>query len=271
VATVADLTGRLRHLCRLVARDRQPYCPVNGLLVLLPLAATDSDDDAQNTAESCGRDLQTVRAALKVDCPLLAMVCDLEMLPGFREFFQRQKPTDLLKRVGQRFPMGTDLRGEPLAEALEGAVGWLCLNTLRDWVYRLFRVEQAGREDAAAAVSANSRLYLMLSELREREARLARILTRGVLAGWEGAPRFGGCYLGATGAEASQQAFVPGVFRRLTEAQNYVAWTDQARADDARYQRLANLGYGILAGLGVLAVAAVAWSVLNAGPRGGPQ
>ena len=67
----------------LAVTARQPYCPLNGLLVLVPLAATDSDDDAQNTAECLQRDLQTLRAVLKVDCPQFALLCDLEMLCNF--------------------------------------------------------------------------------------------------------------------------------------------------------------------------------------------
>src|SRR5262249_33966029 len=31
---VENLAGRLRHLCRLIVRDRRPYCPINGVLVL---------------------------------------------------------------------------------------------------------------------------------------------------------------------------------------------------------------------------------------------
>jgi len=233
--------------------------------VLVPLAATDSDDDAQNTAECLARDLQTLRAVLKVDCPQLALVCDMEMLPGFREFVSRQKPEDLKRRMGQSFPMGTDLRGEPLIEAVVGAVEWMCLNTLREWVYRLFRVEAPGREEAPAAVGANSRLYLMLGELREREGRLARVLTRGLVAGSDGTPRFGGCYLAGTGADPAQQAFVPGVFRRLTEAQNYVAWTAAARAEDARYEQLANMGCALFAGLILVALVVFGWPLLRSG------
>jgi hypothetical protein len=264
-ALVADLSARLRHLCRLVARDRQPYCPLNGLLVLVPLAATDSDEDAQNTAECLQRDLQTLRAVLKVDCPQFALLCDLEMLPGFREFIAQQKAQDRQRRVGQRFSMGTDLRGEQLEEAVVGAVEWMCLNTLRDWVYRLFRVEAAEREDTPTAVAANSRLYLMLGELREREGRLARVLTRGLVAGSDGAPRFGGCYLGGTGADAAQQAFVPGVFRRLTEAQNYVAWTAAARAEDARYEQLASMGCGFLSLLILVVLVVFGWPLVRPG------
>lgn len=34
-------TARLEHLCRLIVRDRRPYCPANGLLLLVPFAGTD--------------------------------------------------------------------------------------------------------------------------------------------------------------------------------------------------------------------------------------
>ncbi len=264
---VAELTARLRHLCRLIARDRQPYCPINGLLLLVPFAATDSEEDTQNTAEACARDLQTVRGTLKVNCPQFALLSDLEVAAGFREFIGRQDPKDRQRRVGQRFPMGTDLRGQPYAEALDGSIQWLCNNVMREWVYRLFRTEAPGKEEPAAVVASNSKLFLMLSEMWERSDRLSRILTRGLTGSADGSVRFGGTYLGATGQEAAQQAFVAGVFRRLTEAQNYVAWTEEAKAEDARQNRLANLGYSVLAGLGVAVLAVVGWIVLGSGTR----
>jgi hypothetical protein len=141
----------------------------------------------------------------------------------------------------------------------------MCLNTLRDWVYRLFRVEAAGRQEAPAAVAANSRLYLMLGELREREGRLAKILTRGLIAGSDGAPRFGGCYLAGTGADAAQQAFVPGLMDRLIKSQNFVAWTDAARAEDARYESLTSMGCALLGGLILVALAVFIWPLWRSG------
>ena len=62
-------TSRLRHLCTLIARDRQPYCPVNGLLVLLPYAASDDELTAGQTAVLLERDLATVRQSLEVPLP----------------------------------------------------------------------------------------------------------------------------------------------------------------------------------------------------------
>jgi len=262
-AAVADLTGRLRHLCRLIARDRQPYCPLNGVLWLIPFAATDSEQDAQNTAEVCARDLQVLRSVLKVTCPQFALVCDLEMASGFREFVQRQSQQDRQRRVGQSFPMGTDLRGQPLADALSGSIHWLCGYVLREWVYRLFRVE-GQREEAPEVVAGNARLYMLLSEMRESDERLSRILTKGIAAGAEGSLRFGGCYLAGTGA--MQQAFVAGVFRKLLEAQNFVAWTEEARSEDTRQSRFAQLGYTLLGGVGILVLAVVAYSLFIARP-----
>jgi hypothetical protein len=266
-ATVSELTGKLRHLCRLIVRDRQPYCPINGLLVLVPFAATDSDEDTQNTAEACVRDLQTVRGTLKVNCPQFALLCDLETAPGFGEFISRQDPKDRQRRVGQRFPLGTDLRGQPLSDALDGSVHWLCNNVLREWVYRLFRVEATAKDDPTAVVEGNCRLYLMLSEMWERANRLSRILTRGLLGSGESSLRFGGTYLASTGQDAGQQAFVAGVFRRLTDSQNYVAWTDEAKAEDARQHRWANIGYGVLGLLGVAVLAVIGWTLFGPSRR----
>ncbi len=60
---VVDLcAARLAHLCRLIVRDRKPFCPINGILLLVPWAGTDTDDDAGQTAEVLRTDLTAVRA-----------------------------------------------------------------------------------------------------------------------------------------------------------------------------------------------------------------
>ena len=107
-AEMERLTGRLQHLCRLIARDRRPYCPLNGVLVLIPFAATDSDQQATTTSTLCRSDLATARAALRVYCPVLALLCDLENAPGFREFVkrfpaeQRQRSRASVRPSGER-------------------------------------------------------------------------------------------------------------------------------------------------------------------------
>ena len=67
---VARFRARLAHLCRLIARDRQPYCAANGILLLVPLAGTDTPGEAQLTAQAAHDDLSVARYQMKLDCPL---------------------------------------------------------------------------------------------------------------------------------------------------------------------------------------------------------
>src|SRR5207247_3858432 len=54
---VERCSARLRHLCRLIVRDRRPFCPANGILFLVPFAGADSDDDAAQTGGAIHQDL----------------------------------------------------------------------------------------------------------------------------------------------------------------------------------------------------------------------
>lgn len=261
---VETLLARLAHLGRLIVRERQPFCPINGILVLLPLGGTDTDLDAQQTADLCDRDLATLRKVLQLRCPILTLVCDLEALSGFSDFVQRVTPKDRLGRLGQRFPLAPpDLAGEPLVEHIDQSIHHLCDSYLRDWVYRLFTI--ADGEDNQAA-DTNTGIYLFLDEMRGRKSKLSRILTNGIARDAPVPLLYAGCYLAGTGADRDrEQAFVAGVFKRLLENQNVVSWTDEALAHDRRSQRRASLGYAALAALGLAVVGALGYYFF--GPR----
>jgi hypothetical protein len=259
-AEVAELTARLRHLCRLIVRDRQPYCPANGVLVLVPWAAGDSKEDADQTGAVLQQELAAVRGALEVHCPLFTLVCDLETAPGFAEFLHRFPTEQRQRRVGQRFPLAPDLgAGESLGDAIDRSVQWIWGTLVPTWVYRLFRVEEdnAGYE---RIVQGNARLYRLLAQARERQPRFAGLLVRGLAAEQEQPWLFGGCYLGATGAAPAEQAFTPGVFRRLIENQNYVSWTEAAQRGEADYRRWTRTGYTGIALAAVVLILLIAGS-----------
>ncbi len=92
------------------------------------------------------------------------------------------------------------------------------------------------------------------------------ILSRGLGGVANGTPLlFGGLYLAATGnTEATQQAFVAGVFSRLIEGQSAVYWTDQTLTEEATYQRWISIGWAVVAFL-VVGVAALMWFSLSGG------
>ena len=49
--------ARLKHLCRLIARDRRGFCPVNGVLVLLPIGVAEPGGNRDEIALPAGQTL----------------------------------------------------------------------------------------------------------------------------------------------------------------------------------------------------------------------
>ncbi len=270
---VAKSAARFEHLCRLIARDRAPYVPTNGVLVLLPFAATDSDQDALDTGATCAQDLDVIYRVLQVQSPTLALVCDVETAPGFADFIQCFQDKQRHQRVGHRSPLVPDLdtwagaRGgdgtKARAAMLDGLGQWVLSAVVSGWVGKHFRMEVPGRDDVTSVTQANAQLFLFMNELRERRRRLGRLLARGFVLE-NGVPLwFGGCYVAGTGPDPEgQQGFVAGVFRRMIEEEKkgLVSWTAEAVADEAGYQRWIGLGQ---IGLAVfLAVVVVVGGVL---------
>jgi hypothetical protein len=267
--------ARFGHLCRLLVRDRRPYCPVNGVLVLLPFAATAKQEDALATGAAVRGDLAAARRLLGVNAPTLALVCDVESAPGFAAFLSRFNEAERKRRVGQRCPLVPHLPGgsgrppdqaeEARARMFESLSRWLCGSVVPGWVYKKFDAAASGADPEA--VRTNARLFLFMHELRERQHWLGRLLAEGLAT--DGGPvLFGGCYLGGTGDDPErEQAFVPGVFKRLAEEENCVTWTPQARQDEEAVQRWAGVAQAVLVGLSVTLVALLGY--LFFGPKAG--
>ena len=253
-------SARLRHLCRLIVRDRRPFCPANGILFLVPYAGSDSEEDANQTGGAIHQDLANIRDVLRVHVPVFAMICDLEKASGFKEFMERFPEDQRQRRLGQRFPLCPDLPQDKLSSSIEGCVQWIFQVVFPTWIYKLFRVESPGREDVNHVVAGNCRLYQLMGQIRERQKRFGRIVSRALVLDASGPPLFGGCYVGATGSDPStEQGFVAGTFRRLTENQNYVSWTDEAMAEEADYHRLITYGYVAIVVLVIVLVGVGYW------------
>jgi hypothetical protein len=254
LATIDEQTARLRHLCRLMARDRSPRCALNGILVLIPFAATDSLQDATDTADAISRDLTAARAVLGVHCPVLSVVCDMESAPGFSEFVEQFSEKERLRRMGQRCPLVPGVpAGKGSAEAVEGMLralaGWVCTTFMRQWIYQKCQLEKPG-QGLEGVFATNSGLFLLLQALHERQGLLGKLLEMG-FSRYAPADRllFGGCYLAATGKGEDReepQAFMVGVVERLIEGQSCVYWTDEVRQREAGLQSWVNTGWTIL-------------------------
>jgi len=237
------------------------------VLVLVPFAATDTKQDAADTADSISRDLTQLRSAMGVHCPVLAVVCDMETAPGFAKFAEQFPTEQRARRMGQRFPLfpGVTGRGDPtlgIRSMLRGVASFLCTNSLKRWVYEKCKLEKPGGLTPKQATETNAQLFLLLDELYQRQDHLARILEEGFS---RHAPYdrliFAGCYLAATGPadQPLYRAFMAGVFDRLRECESCVYWTDEVKQEEARLQTWIGWVYVLLfvAAGGLIAFVAV--------------
>ncbi len=244
---------RLAYLCHLITRDRRPYCPINGMMVLLPWAALESDELCRNAVGVLATDLATARSALRQRFAHVVMICDLEQATGFEEF-RRKFPKEMLKqRIGQRLPLVPDRPPEEIPTIMEVAADWIRMNVLATWVIKYLTLDwpPEQRNTGAFVPATNQKLFAFLHEMFVRGPRLGRILSRGLpveattaysdqLASY---PLVAGCYLSATGRDDKHQAFVAGVFQRLTESQNAVSWSTEAIIEDKSYSQWSGLLY----------------------------
>src|SRR5581483_2552841 len=259
-------TRRLRYLCSLIRRDRRPWCPVNGVLVLVPWAATESDEAARLGCGVLEAELRTAREVFQLRYPTFALGCDLETARGFDPFRSGFRADMLKQRIGQRVPLVPVGEPEEVGALVGNAARWIGLSVLPAWILRFLKLDLGpdARQTPGSGGAHNRNLYLLMRAVFERGPRLAELLARGVppVGGPDElatVPMFGGIYLAATGRDSKQQAFVEGVFQRVIESQNAVSWSPEALAEDARRTRLAVAGYVAVAVLAAAAAAAGYW------------
>jgi len=244
---------RLRYLCRLLVRSRQPLCPINGILTLLPLNAVSDVMVAKEMPGAVQNDLGAIRQTTRLCCPVTSLVTGMEVEPGF---------TELVRRVGaarakdNRFGKGFNVWNPPTAECIDAFSAHAC-GSFEDWVYSLFR------EPDGLSKPGNAKLYSLLCKIRSQlRSRLRNILLHGYsFEPGEGqadeAPLlFSGCYFAATGNTEDRQAFVKNVFEKMLELEEELDWTDEALIEDDRYHAVARFGMGIssLLVIGIIAM-----------------
>ncbi|MFQ3650674.1 MAG: type VI secretion protein IcmF/TssM N-terminal domain-containing protein [Gemmataceae bacterium] len=240
------LSQRVRQVCRMLAADRQPLCPVNGIIALVPFDATEGDAEAIETAAVLRHELALARAALQLDAPRYVVLADAHREEGFRYltalYPEQSGPSRLF---GQNFPLTPDLPATEVASMIQSGLGWVNQVMLPLALVPLMRREGEGDiVDRTQAIHQNIVLYQYLIGMRDRLHQLARVVSLGLP---DYPPYLAGCYLVGTGSDSRDQGFVTGVLRRAIELQNAVRWTPEALAEDRALHRTAWMVYGVLA------------------------
>lgn len=251
---VFERQEKLSYVCQLVQKVRQPVCPINGVLTLLPFELIESASGQVQTAVQ--KDLRVLREELMVRCSNTVLVTQMDKEEGFQE---------LVKRVGEqecrdsRFGRGSDLWNAPSSDRLR-SIAAHAVGAFEDWIYLLFQRENALQQRY------NSRLLGLLCRVRGKFAEnLPVVLGRGFGFDPNTEPEladeqflFGGCYFAGTGSDPERYAFVKSVFSKILQHEGELEWSPRARLRESQYQIVASLfallgGVSLLATLGLLA------------------
>jgi hypothetical protein len=267
-AEVQEQVERLGHVCELLRRERNPVCPINGIITVLPYAMLADIMVAKAAPRMVRQDLETIRQHARVNCLTAALITGLEQETGFFELVRRLGPENTKdNRAGHRFDPEIRPTQENMVTLSRQACGWF-----EEWVYYLFR-----QPEGLAQWPANRRLYRLLAKVRrDLLPRLESVLTSAFSSDEDAAetpPMMFGTYFAATGTGPSGgelYGFVRGVLNRLDEEFNAVPnrplpeyrveWTRAALEEDRRYAIWTRALY-VVNGLlfGALVLATVAW------------
>ena len=251
----AEKTEQLAYVCHLLRSARQPLCPANGVLAVLPFDLVQSTPvEAEALQQAARSDVLTVQRELRLRVPVTSLMVGMEQERGFRELVRR---VGRERAASQRFGRNYDLRCVATTSEMRTLTAHVC-GAFEDWAYTLFREQEALRRPG------NLRLYGLLCKVRcNLKTRLAEILANGFGYDERQTPHdqpflFSGCYFAATGKTPDRQAFVKGVFDKLVAEQEQIEWTDAGLAEAHRRRRWAAGGM-VLSGL--LAAALIAMLV----------
>lgn len=243
---------RLAFLCRLVRASRYPFCPINGVLLLLPLNLILADErDGALTQNAVQTDIAVLMHQYRMRFPVAVLSTGWDEDLGFQEFVRR---LGMEKAHHNRFGKGFGVGDPPLKDQL----GAMCIQSCRafeDWIYKLFR------EPNALSKPGNRALYGLLCKVRRYlQPRLDRIVAEGLGCDepeqQDELPLMAGCYFVAAGSHEDTRAFVVKSFRRLyEETSEDLEWLPAAeRASGFCYL----VGYVSLALAGLLVLGAIA-------------
>lgn len=240
---------RFEHVCSLIARARDPVCPINGIVALIPYEAVQSSPrEVESLQRALHGDLDTALSRLRIRCPVTVLFSGLERERGFSELVRR---VGQQRALTQRFGRGFDVAALATKEELAAFALHVC-GAFEDWIYTLFR------EQGALTRPGNTHLFDLLCRVRfNLKSRLTDLLAEGLGFDGDAASEnrllVSGCYFAATGSTPDRQAFVKSVFDKLEEEQESVEWTQPAQREFRILRWLTWIGWGLTAVLLILA------------------
>jgi hypothetical protein len=245
---IAQTSARLTALCQLLGTLRRPFCPVNGIVVLVPFGCAQDTAMANHTGMLIEADLQTIADATLIDAPRIAVFCDLQTTVGCTEMLARFPEQQRHRRLGIKLPRIAACDRSDMDAMIRRGTSWLCEQLIPPIINRLFVVDPAMGAAGRNSNAVNQRLFEFMETVRQRKEAIERVLRRGFQGDAQPSELLRGCYFAATGEQAvTEQGFVSGILSQVVEMQDEVKWTQAAKQQDAECQRWTVMGYAALA------------------------
>lgn len=248
-------TERLGHVCRLLERVRDPFCTLNGVLVVTPFGLLRrGPEQVRNLAQATRQDLRTVQKRAHIRCPVISLIGGMEHEAGFGELVRRVGTGPALEqRIGMRFePWNPATR-----ERLEALAVHAC-DRIEGNVYDLYKMHDGYNKPG------NGKLYNLLCRTRTGFSDLLKSFLSNAFGQQDPDEQpmlFAGCYFAATGEIERLQGFLKAVLAdRMLENQDDLQWTDEAVAQDQFREGWARVGM-LVAGLLVAAIFFLAYKL----------
>ena len=247
-----EATDRLRLACELLQAVREPLAPINGIIVMMPLAVDRrADADAVVLGQAVGEDLATLTLELGIRAPVTMVAAGLEQDPAMPDLASRLEAAQRLEVSGTAFPPGI-VPGVELLKAAAANAGGPLTDRIAEMLLDPRRIEQQ---------PANRHLLAMLCRARLHVAvQMSRVLEQAFATELHGpnVPMLAGCYLAALGSKADQRLFTRGLLERVVNLQGELDWTDDCLSRNAWATRIARSLFAMVAAM-VLAIVAIVW------------
>jgi hypothetical protein len=250
-------TERLGHVCSLLERVRDPFCTLNGVLVVTPFGLLRrGQEQVRHLAHAARQDLRTIQRRALLRCPVISLIGGMEHEAGFGELVRRVGTGPALEqRIGMRYePWNPATR-----ERLEALAVHAC-DRIEGNVYDLYKMHDGYNKPG------NGKLYNLLCRTRTGFSDLLKSYLANAFGQQDPEERpmlFAGCYFAATGEIEKLQGFLKAVLAdRMLENQDDLQWTEDAVHQDQMREAWARVGM-LVAGLLVISTVVLAYRYLS--------
>lgn len=251
-----EVSQRLEAICRLLSEDREPFCPINGIVVLVPISATDDVEIADHVGMRIEHDLQTIVDSLQMGVSVQMVLTGLETCVGAKALLNRFPKAQRDRRLGAVIPIAPASEPEAQSMLIDKTSQWLCDELFPPLISRLLSRDASDDDSDCSLQLGNQRLHGLMVSMRQRQHLISRMMRRAITAHQRNL-RLRGCYFAATGDDAVYgQAFAAGIIPMILGSQNEVRWLAERRRRDYLQWLIVFSGYASIAAAtaGLLAV-----------------